>query len=107
MTTQDKNAPVNLSSWHHNNWVPGVAPEPPAILNRNTTLHAAIAWAWGEVALLDQVCMSEAADHAAVLGVVAARLPAIEAMLDELAKRTRHMAETMAQHADAAQPASS
>lgn len=95
MTSSTQNKPVSLSSWHCGNWTPGANPAPPVILNPQATIHAAIAWTWGEVAQLQQLCDSEPGDIETAYRLIHARMPAITAMMERLGDRTRHMSETM------------
>lgn len=87
---------VNASGLRYTNWncdVDGDTP-PPVILNPETTTHNAIAWAWGEVDALHDLCMMTLASNDERAPIVmmdqfAGRLDAIRNVLEALGGRTR------------------
>lgn len=82
---------IDLSGFHYRNWMAGNA-EPPVIFNHDTDLHSCIAWAWGEVAEIEELAQAgiDAEDsREALLCMIQAKARAATAVLDELGERTR------------------
>jgi len=83
---------IALSSGAYTNWT-SCPDAPPVVLNPKASLHACLAWCWGEIVEANQLAMQGQAaadgDSWDVLGnAIQSRLMIVEAMLHELCKRT-------------------
>ncbi|MBS0408186.1 MAG: hypothetical protein JSS17_17830 [Proteobacteria bacterium] len=82
---------IDLSGYLYQNW--GLDnTNPPVVLNPDASLHACIAWCWGEVAEAHGLAMVARVNNiegGAVLDAVLSRLTALERMLEHLGERTR------------------
>lgn len=83
--------PLDMAGHCYRNWGAG-NDNPPIILNPKASVHACIAWCWGEAAQAHELVMmarSNDTNNAAVLDSVLARLDGLERMLDYVGERTR------------------
>jgi hypothetical protein len=83
---------VNLAGWRYLNWS-ATDEDAPVIANPNASLHACIAWCWGEIAAAHELVASlindEFVDAGPIFAELKDRVMGAEAMLDSLSDRTR------------------
>jgi hypothetical protein len=92
-------ATIDLSGFRRENWC-AVDSAPPVVMNPEATLHACVAWAWGEVYEANQL-LAAAMPVVPVspqmqLDTVVSRLMGAVAMLEALAEATSKDARTVA-----------
>jgi hypothetical protein len=79
-----------LSGGLYQNW--GEDGEPPIMVNPNASVHHKIAWAWGQVSLINSMLMDICADggkeRGALAGTIISHLTPVEGMLQHLGDST-------------------
>lgn len=99
---------IDLSGVHVENWRTDVG-APPVILNPDATLHACIAWAWGELYEARRIALAGlTADKDQALGLMEAigsRVNGAERVISLLGDLTRRDRRTVASWCDASRPA--
>ncbi len=79
-------AGFGYQNWH-------IDGEPPVVLNRAATLHAKLAWCWGEVSQIDHMasvlCTSDHQELASIGNLLSHKALALTAMLEHLALTTK------------------
>ncbi|MDO5289878.1 MAG: hypothetical protein Q4F13_09645 [Pseudomonadota bacterium] len=95
---------LDLSGVHVQNWRTDCGP-PPVVLNPDATVHACIAWAWGELYEVKHLAMvglsADEADTPLLIEAIHSRINAAESVLRMLGELTRNDSRTVAQWQEA------